>query len=268
MTQVVLITGAGGGIGKATAIAFAELGWRLVLSDVDESSLAATVQALPAGTVDTLTLVGDLGAPDFLKQLVETSLLKFGRVDVLINNAAWRTVGSLRSMEMEVWNRTLQICLTAPVFLTKWVAESMEKNGIEGVIVNVTSMMADRPAGTSPGYIAAKGALESLTKELAVTYGRSGIRVVAVAPGYIETEMSNDYVDESGQNISNTLIQNLTDSIPLARGGSSREVARALVWVSSAAASYITGTTLVVDGGLKGNFSSYSQKNLQFPNEF
>src|SRR5690606_1081874 len=116
-----------------------------------------------------------------------------GSIDVLVNNAAWRVSGSARTQTLETWERTLRVCLTAPVFLTQQAAAVMEKQGKGGVVVNISSMMAARPSGLVPGYIAAKGAIESLTKELAVTYGRQGIRVVGVAPGYIETPLSNDY---------------------------------------------------------------------------
>lgn len=267
--KIVIITGAAGGIGRATAKIFARGGFRLALCDIDEKGLISlAVELENQYASDCILLPGDLSEDHYLKIIIEKTSEKWGRVDVLVNNAAWRTIESLRTMEMSVWEKTLKICLTAPAFLTKWAAEVMERMQTGGVIINITSMMSERPSGNGSAYIAAKGALESLIKETAITYGRSGIRVVGVAPGYIDTEMSNDYVDPEGENISTKLIAEVTDSIPLARGGKPEEVAEAIWWLSSESASYITGTTLLVDGGFKPNFSKYSIKKKQFPDEF
>lgn len=267
--KVVIITGAAGGIGSATADKFAAKGYHLALCDIDHDALQRTGQLLEEKYgIDLLLVSGDLSDSNYLKNITVSTVQKWGKIDVLVNNAAWRTIESLRTMQLETWEKTLKICLTAPAFLTKWVAQVMEEKQTGGVIVNVTSMMAERTSGTGTAYIAAKGALESLIKETAVTYGRSGIRVVGVAPGYIDTELSNDYKDTAGTNISSRLIDKITDSIPLARGGTPEEVAEAIFWLSSEAASYITGTTLLIDGGFKPNFSTYSIKKQQFPDEF
>lgn len=267
--RVVIITGAAGGIGSATAHKFAGKGYSLTLCDMDEKGLSALAGLLEDkyGT-DCLLLPGDLADELYLKSIVDQAVAKWGRVDVLVNNAAWRTIESLRTIEMSIWEKTLKICLTAPAFLTKWAAAVMEEKQTGGVIINITSMMSERPSGIGSAYIAAKGALESMIRESAITYGRSGIRVAGVAPGYIDTELSHDYVDPDGENISADLIREINDFIPLARGGKPEEVADAILWLSSDAASYVTGTTLVVDGGFKPNFSRYSIKKRQFPKEF
>ncbi|WP_138475499.1 SDR family NAD(P)-dependent oxidoreductase [Dyadobacter bucti] len=267
--KVVIITGAAGGIGKATALKFAEDGYAVTLCDLDADTLQALTDVIDKkyGT-RCLNIPGDLSDELYLQSIIPKTIEKWGRIDVLVNNAAWRTLESMRTMEMEIWEKTLKICLTAPAFLTKWAAAAMEEKRTGGVIVNVTSMMSERPSGTGSAYIAAKGALESFIKECAVTYGRSAIRVVGIAPGYIDTELSNDYVDPEGRNISNQLISEITDAIPLGRGGKPEEVADAILWLSSESAAYITGTTLVIDGGFKPNFSKYSIKKLQFPEEF
>lgn len=267
--KVVIITGAAGGIGRATAIRFAEENYRLVLSDIAEESLKTLVDELENRyEVECLPLPGDLAQKPYLEHLVARTIQQFGQIDVLVNNAAWRTLETLRTMDLETWEKTLRVCLTAPVFLTKWVAQELESRRRSGVIINVSSVMAARPSGCGPAYIAAKGALENLTAELAITYGRSGIRVVGVAPGYIDTDLSSDYTNPEGENISDTLTRQLTDFIPLARGGQAREVADAIVWLSSPQASYISGTTLTIDGGFRPNFSNYSTKRTQFPDEF
>jgi NAD(P)-dependent dehydrogenase (short-subunit alcohol dehydrogenase family) len=267
--KVAIITGAAGGIGRATALRFAQNGYALALCDLNADALDALSDVLGKKyKTQCLNLAGDLSDVVYLESIVPETIGKWGRIDVLINNAAWRTLESMRTMEMGIWEKTLKICLTAPAFLTKWAAAAMEEKHTGGVIVNVTSMMSERPSGAGSAYIAAKGALESLVKESAVTYGRSGIRVVGIAPGYIDTDLSNDYIDQEGRNISKQLVNEVTDAIPLGRGGKPEEVADAILWVSSESASYVTGTTLVVDGGFKPNFSKYSIKKLQFPEEF
>nr|WP_295922317.1 SDR family oxidoreductase [uncultured Dyadobacter sp.] len=267
--KVVLITGAAGGIGRETAVKFAREGYAVALSDINAAALqAVSISLQQQHGAETLVLAGDLSDFDYLKSCVARTDDAWGRVDVVVNNAAWRTLESMRSMALEDWERTLRICLTAPAFLSKWAAELMERNGNGGVLINVSSVMSGRPSGVSSAYVAAKGGLESLTKELAVTYGRSGIRAVCVCPGYIDTPLSNDYQATDGENISKRMIDELTGFTPLNRGGRPGEVAEAIFWLSSESASYITGTSLVIDGGFKPNFTPYAIKKLQFPNEF
>lgn len=267
--QVVLITGAAGGIGRATARAFAAAGYKLVLTDLDRLQLSALEEILNAeGYPQILSLPGDLGEANFWEELVGRAFAQWGTVDVLVNNAAWRTIETMRTIPVETWEKTIRIGLTAPAFLSRSVAVRMEALNRPAVIVNVSSMMAFRPAGTSPAYIASKGALDSLTAELAVTFGRSGIRVVGVSPGYVETALSHDYRNAAGDNVSAHQIGAVNDSVPLGRGADPEEIAAAICWLSSEGASYVTGTTLVVDGGFKPNFSGYSVKRNQFPDQF
>jgi NAD(P)-dependent dehydrogenase (short-subunit alcohol dehydrogenase family) len=151
--------------------------------------------------------------------------------------------------------------------MSRWAAEQMEQqNG--GVIINVSSLASERADGLSPAYIACKGALNSLTYELASLYGSKGIRVVSIRPGAIATEMAGDYQDAQGSNLTQELRKNWEESIPLKRMGSPEEIAKTIVWLSDDQASYITGTSLLVDGGWEHNLSPYRLKHLQYPKEF
>jgi len=268
LKKVALITGAAGGIGSATARILGELGYALMLSDIEAAGLASLQQELNAVGTTALSFPGDLNSEAYRETLIAETITRFGRIDVLLNSAAWRIGGSLRTLNLATWEKTIGVCLTAPVFLSKAAAAEMEKQQITGVIIHVSSVMAVRPSGVAAAYIACKGALESLTKEMAVTYGRNGIRVVCLAPGYIRTELSNDYKNQEGEDISDQLINQLTDFIPLGRGGNAVEVGRTIAWLCSDAATYITGTTITVDGGFQPNFNSYSVKKIQFPEEF
>jgi len=128
--------------------------------------------------------------------------------------------------------------------------------------------MSNRAGGNSPAYIASKGGLESLTFELAVLYGPKNIRVVSVNPGNIKTDLSNDYLDEQGNNVSQKLTDSTNESTPLSRAGTAEEIANVSYWLSTTEASFITGTSILVDGGFFHNFNSYPMKKLQYPKEF
>lgn len=267
--KVAIITGASKGIGRQTALAFAAADYHVVLIATNREALQlleAEINELY--NLPCLICCGDLSDEDFIMSISGLVTRKFGRIDVLINNAAWRTIETMRTISLENWEKTLRICLTAPAFLAKSCAEIMEKQNIAGTIINISSVMSERAAGSSPAYIACKGGLESLARELAITYGRSGIRALCIRPGFIDTEMSNDYTNETGDNISSLLAKDLLDHIPAKRPGTPLDIARALVWLSSMEANYISGCNITIDGGLSSNFNSYSLKNLQFPKEY
>lgn len=268
MKKTVIITGAAGGIGSAAAKAFAVKGYAVVLADINQEGLSILHHSLAGEGADVSVCKTDLASEEDWARLIAHTVDRFGRIDVLVNNAAWREPGSVRGLSLPVWEKTLKICLTAPLFLARAAAEVMERGGQGGVIINVSSIMAERPSGIATAYVACKGALNSLTKELAITYGRQGIRVLGIAPGFIDTDLSADYVDPDGRNISKILTGQLTDFIPLGRGGRAEEVAAVIAWACSQEASYLSGTTLTVDGGFEPNFNPYSVKNLQYPDEF
>lgn len=267
--KVVVITGAAGGIGLATAKKFAENNFCIALSDIDRDGLSLASENLEKEyQADCLVCHGNLEDINYIENIVKQTLAEWGRIDVLINNAAWRTIETMRTISLENWKKTLQINLTAPAFLAKYVAAAMEEKRIAGVIINISSVMSQNAAGYSPAYIACKGGIESVTYELAALYGPAGIRVVAVCPGNIETNLSSDYKDGSGNNISEQLKDHMDDNTPLQRAGNPQEIANVCYWLSSDEASFITGTSILVDGGFLHNFNTYKMKKLQFPNEF
>ena len=210
----------------------------------------------------------DLADLDQSRAVIERTIETFDRIDVLVNNAAWREVVTMRTITLESWERTLRISLTTPAFLSRWAAAEMERRGIRGAIVNVSSIQSERVSGFAPAYIAAKGALDALTSELAALYGPKGIRVVAVRPGATDTEMSGDYTDSDGESITRQVRAYSEDVIPLRRWARPDEVAEVIAWLASDAASYVTGTTLLVDGGWATHITPYSLKARMFPDEY
>ena len=245
---VALVTGAARGIGRATAFEFARRGFDLSLADQLAAELDQTAEEIGRLQRAAIRHAGDLADLAFAESLVRQTLVHFGRLDVLVNCAAWREPFSMREIGIDSWDRTLRVCLTTPAFLARWAAEAMRLQG-GGVIVNISSMVAERPSGTAPAYTAAKGGLDSLTYELAATYACDGVRVVAVNPGAIDTAGSRDYQDAQGASLTDELMAWSQDAIPLGRWGRPEEVARVIALLASDEASYVTGVNLTVDGG-------------------
>lgn len=266
--QVVIITGAAGGIGRACALKFAANGFAVGIADVDAPGLQTTADALAKINGVYLKLQGDLHESVVWKQMIEDVLKRWGRVDVLINNAAWRTLETMRTISPDTWERTLRVCLTAPAFLAKYSAAAMETQHTKGVIINLSSVMSQRPGGGSPAYAACKGGIESLTYELAALYGPRGIRVVAVRPGQVDSALNRDYSNKEGMDVSASLQASMNDHTPLQRAADPAEVANVCYWLSTSEASFVNGTTITVDGGFTHNIHPYNIKGLQMPGEF
>lgn len=264
---VAIITGAAGGIGGETAVCFAERGYDCVLLALPSDDLQPVTDRIQKTDGQFLSCLGDLSDLDYAQATIEQCMSTWGRIDVLVNNAAWREITTMRNIELSSWEKTLRVCLTAPAFLSRWCAEHMEPRG-QGVIINVSSIQSQMAAGISPAYVAAKGALDSLTYELATLYGPSGIRAVSVNPGAIDTAMGQDIATDQQQSTAGTIRQVSEDMIPLRRWAQPHEIARTIVMLASDDASYLTGTSITVDGGWKQQCSPYSIKHLQLPDEF
>ncbi len=263
---VAIITGAAGGIGGETAVCFAERGYDCVLLALPADDLEPVTSRIQKVGGQFLPCLGDLSDLDYAQSAVELCMSTWGRIDVLVNNAAWREITTMRKIELASWETTLRVCLTAPAFLSRWCAEHMEPRG-RGVIINVSSIQSQMAAGISPAYVAAKGALDSLTYELATLYGPAGIRALSVNPGAIDTAMGKDIAADQ-QSTADQIRRVSEDMIPLRRWAQPREVAQMIVMLASEDASYLTGTSITVDGGWKQQCSPYSVKHLQIPDEF
>ena len=242
--RVVFVTGAAAGIGAAVAEEFASRGDMVVLTDRNGEGLEAMRARIVAAGGEAFAIEGDLTDLRFAESAVQAAARMYGRIDVLINNAGARELSTMRDITPDQWDATIRLCLTVPAFLARWCAEKMEVQG-GGVIVNIGSMMARQAHGLSPAYVACKGGLESLTYDLAALYGLQGIRVVTIAPGAIDTSL---IPLSSGSD--HAAIRDFSESMTmLGRWGAPVEVARAVAWIASDEASYLTGTTLVLDGG-------------------
>ena len=248
--RVALVTGASAGIGTAVAEEFAHRGYAVGIVGRDAKRLDEVRRRIEAAGGRVLALSGDLGDLGFAESVVRQVAAAFGRLDVLVNNAAVRELKTMREMTPAEWDRTIRVCLTSPAFMARWAAEEMERYG-GGVIVNVGSMMSRQAHGVSAAYVSCKGAMESLTYDLAALYGQAGIRVVTIAPGVIDTAMSSTLTNTpAADGRSEDSIREFSESMAmLGRWGRPEEVAKTVAWIASDEASYLTGTTLVLDGG-------------------
>lgn len=254
--RVALVTGATGGIGLATAQALARAGYALAITAPSADELDVAARSLPEGS---FAITGDLGDLAFVASLSPAVRDRLGRIDLLVNNAAWRELRTMRHVTTESWERTLRICLTAPAFLARDVAATMLPGG---VIVNVSSVMAHRGFGVATAYVAAKAGLDAVTRDLAVLYGPAGVRVIGVAPGAVDTAMSADYTaDETAARMRAFSEQ----MIPAGRWASAAEIASAIVALASADLSYLNGTTVALDGGWSANLYPRELRERLFP---
>lgn len=242
--RVVLVTGGTAGIGLATAREVVAEGGRVVVNGRDEQRADEAVDALGGGT-SAAAAIGDITDVATVASLVRTAMARWGRVDALVNNAGGGTgVRDLAAVDADDLRRCLALNLDAVVATTRAVVPVMADAG-GGCIVNVTSV-AGRDAGriSGPQYAAAKAGVHGLTRHLARDLGGDGIRVNAVAPGYVATERAAAMLAALP-----VADRRRVEDVPLGRPGTPREVARAIVFLASDDSSYITGATIDVNGG-------------------
>lgn len=239
-TKVAVITGAARGIGLAIARTFVDGRYRVALLDMDGAQVQAAAASLDA--VDAvLAIECDIAVPSQVKAAIDQTVARFGRIDSLVNNAGIAVFKPLLDTTFEEWERVIAVNLSGPFLCTQICAPVMLKSG-GGSIVNITSISGLRASTLRVAYGTSKAGLMHLTKQQAVELGNLGIRVNAVAPGPVETAMAK-------QVHSAAIRADYRDAIPLARYGTEKEIADAVFFLCSPAASYINGQTLAVDGG-------------------
>jgi NAD(P)-dependent dehydrogenase (short-subunit alcohol dehydrogenase family) len=240
--RVALITGAAQGLGLVTASLFAKLGLRLVLSDLQD--LAAARSRLQATGGEVEVAQGDVSSEAFVRELAGRIERTHGAPDVLVNNAGISLIAAAEETTADQWQRVMNVNLFGPFLLCKYLGRQMLARGA-GSIVNVASVAGLAGISHRSAYNASKHGLIGLTRTLAAEWGGRGVRVNAVCPGWIKTEM--DVADQHGGAYSD---RDIIDRVPLARFASPEDVAQAIAFLADNEKSgYVNGATLTVDGG-------------------
>lgn len=241
--RVIIVTGAARGIGAAISEAFADAACHVVLADLSSTALEEAAARLGdrQGTVSTSTV--DVTVPEDVSTLIEDTRQRYGRLDVLVNNAGVGAVGPSESLALDVWRRAIDVNLTG-VFLCSQAAGRVMLEQRSGVIVNLASIFGVVGIPQRAAYASSKHGVLGLTKVLGAEWADRGVRVVAVNPGYVRTDL--DVTDRTAGGYTDADIVRRT---PAGRFASTKEIGDVVVWLASDAATYITGTSIDVDGG-------------------
>jgi 3-oxoacyl-[acyl-carrier protein] reductase len=239
--KVAIVTGASQGIGRDTALALAKAGAKVAVAARNEEKLASLVREISAAGGEGFAVKMDVADLEQVKAGFKQVLEKFGRLDILVNNAAITRDGLAVRMKVEDWDAVLRTNLTGAHFCIQQALSTMMR-ARAGRIINIASVVAQMGNAGQANYVAAKGGLIGLTKAIAMEIASRNVTVNAVAPGFIETPMTDVLPDK--------VKEEMKTRIPLGRMGTAREVAAAIVFLASDEAAYITGHVLDVNGGL------------------
>ncbi len=240
--KVAIISGAGSGIGWATAELFAENGARLILTDINGEALETAKQELGKKGAEVFTLVADTSKPEDNKKAVDLAIEKFGSLDIAFNNAG--IGGSLTAVgdyPLEDWDKVIGVNLSGVFYGMHYQIPAMLETGKNPSIINTASVAGAVAIYGAAGYIAAKHGVVGLTKSAALDYGAQGLRVNAVAPGYISTPLLDGLDSETHKG--------LVGLHPIGRLGEAEEVAKLVLWLASDDSSFTTGGYYPIDGG-------------------
>jgi NAD(P)-dependent dehydrogenase (short-subunit alcohol dehydrogenase family) len=242
-----LVTGGASGIGRATALAFAREGARVAVADILEEAAQRTVSEIEAMGGQALAIACDVTDDGAVKAMIAATVDAFGSLDCAFNNAGIApyqvNAGGQKIADVapEAWRRLIDVNLTGVWLCLRHEVAQMRAQGSGGVIINTASILGLVGSATSSAYVAAKHGVVGLTKTAAADHAEDNIRVNAVCPGYIETQMTEETMRRRGGRI--------LARVPMARMGKAGEVAEAVVWLCSPKASFVTGVSWAVDGG-------------------
>jgi glucose 1-dehydrogenase len=243
--KVAIVTGAATGIGKAIATTMAAEGASVVIDYVGDSAFAnAAVQAIQAAGGKVTAVAADVSNPGQVNQLIQKAIDSFGKLDILVNNAGLEYKHPFHEFPFELWQKVIAVDLTGPFLCAQAASKAMIRQATGGRIINISSIHEDLPMPTNAPYCAAKGGLRMLMRTIAVELAPYKITVNNIAPGAIFTPIDADI--EADPKLEAALMA----EIPLGRWGKPEEVADLAVFLASDSASYCTGSTFFIDGGM------------------
>ena len=243
--RTAVITGAGHGIGRACALAFAAEGARVVVADIDAGGATETVRQIESAGGAAVASYTDVSSPAEVQTLVARTVERFSRVDTLLNNAAVQVNKTIEETSPEEWDRQLAVNLGGLFLCSRYFLPHLRQT--RGSIVNMASVNAFFVEPVCAGYCATKGAIVAFTKALAIDCGRSGVRVNCICPGYIDAGLAEGYFQAQPDPAAARTAAGQLHA--LGRIGAPEEVARVAVFLASDEASFMTGSAVVVDGG-------------------
>jgi NAD(P)-dependent dehydrogenase (short-subunit alcohol dehydrogenase family) len=256
--RAAIITGAASGMGRAAAIVFAAEGAKVLVADVDDVEGARTVETVRAAGGDAFFVHTDVSRATEAKAMADAALARWGSIDILYNNAAATTLcatkdRAVHELDEDVWDKMVDVSLKSVFLCSKFCLPIMIQKK-KGCVINMSSIMAFLGEPGFDAYTAAKGGVTSLTRSMAAEYGKMGIRVNVISPGYVITECQLPWYTTNPKAVS------LANSLhALGRCGQPDEVAKVALFLASDAASFVTGAIIPVDGG----YSAYKPSNSE-----
>ncbi|MEE8419435.1 MAG: glucose 1-dehydrogenase [Dehalococcoidales bacterium] len=244
--KVAIVTGGNGGIGKAIAIGLAGAGADIVIAARNKEKTAGVVEEIKSLGRRCIGLECNVRKADDIKNTVEKTVKEFGKLNILVNNAGTANRALPQSMTEKEWDIVIDINLKAGFLFSQAAYPAMVKAG-GGKIINIGSMMSIFGSGTSANYSVSKGGVIQLTKSLAIAWAQDNIQVNAICPGWFATDLTKQHTEDK------ELYRTIINRTPAGRFGETNELAGAAVFLSSAASSFVTGQSIVVDGGFSIN---------------
>jgi NAD(P)-dependent dehydrogenase (short-subunit alcohol dehydrogenase family) len=247
----VLVTGGALGIGQGIVRAFAREGAMVGVADLDRSAAELLASELAPAGARVIATVGDVSSADDARRMVDETVAAFGRLDVLVNNAGIQPTDwyfDLESMPIEVWDRILDVNLKGQFLMARFALPHIRAQGPGGSVINMASVQGMQSMPGVPAYAASKGGVLSLTRNMALDYAPRGIRVNAICPGTIDSELVRGLARAEGGDLDANLAR-YGAFHPLGRIGLPEDIAQAALYLASPRSSFVTGTALVVDGG-------------------
>jgi NAD(P)-dependent dehydrogenase (short-subunit alcohol dehydrogenase family) len=244
--KVTVITGGADGIGKETALLFGREGARLVIADYDSEKVVQIENSLKERGIESLSIKTDIRNSAEVQQMAELAIRRFGRIDILVNNAGAAGAVPVVELTEDNWDRIVDTNLKGVYLCCKHIIPKMIQGG-GGVIVNMASVLAFIGRVRASAYNAAKGGVVALTKNMALDYVADNIRINAVCPGFVDTDLVRRYVNAS-ENPAKTY-EELVQLHPMGRLAKPEEIAYSVLFLASDESSFITGSSLIIDGG-------------------